>query len=151
MFASTGETTPPCGLPVSGCVTAPALVEFLKELSGMLGQRPIAAEELEFSKTYITRGYPAGFETPHHVAGQLEALVQYRLPDDYFNTFVPKIRAVTGSRVVDMARKYLDVDHLTAVIVGDRAQIESSLRELPIGKNLSVVRFDENFRLAPVD
>lgn len=135
---------------VQTAVTAPALVEFLKEFSGMVGQRPVAAEELDFSKKYITRGYPATFETPSHVAMQLETLVQYRLADDYFNTVVPKVRAVTTDNVLRVARKYLDVDHLTVVVVGDSAQVEPALRKLPIGKNLTVYRFDEDFRLTPV-
>lgn len=135
---------------VQTAVTAPALVEFLKEFSGMVGQRPVTTEELEFSKTYITRGYPATFETPNHVAMQLETLVQYRLPDNYFNTVVPKLRAVTTEDVLRVAKKYLDLNHLAVVVVGDSSQIEPALRRLPIGKNLTVYRFDEDFRLTPV-
>lgn len=138
------------GASVQTAVTAPALVEFLREFTGMVGQRPVAADELDFSKTYITRGYPATFETPSHVAMQLETLVQYRLPDDYFNTVVPKVRAVTTDDVSRVAKKYLDVDHLTVVVVGDSTQVEPALRKLPIGKNLTVYRFDDDFRLTPV-
>ncbi len=134
---------------VQTAVTAPALVEFLKEFAGMVGQRPVGADELSFSKTYITRGYPASFETPSHVATQLETLVQYRLPDDYFNTVVPAVRAVTEGDVLRVAKKYLDLDHLVVVIVGDSAQIEPALRKLPIGKGLTVYRFDDDFRLTP--
>jgi hypothetical protein len=31
----------------------------------------------------------------------------------------------------------------------DRAKIEKPLRELPIGKSLTVLRFDEDFHLVP--
>ena len=135
---------------VQTAVTAPALVEFLNEYAGMVGKQPISDDELEFSKKYLTRGYPAGFETPTQVANHLETLVEFRLPDDYFNTYVPKIRAVTAEEVLRVARKYLDVDHLAAIIVGDAKQVEEPLRKLPIGKDLTVVRFDEDFRLLPV-
>ena len=67
-------------------VTAPALAEFLKELEGMVGGRPVDAKELDFCQKYITRGYAAGFETPSQIATQLETLFAYKLPDDYFNT-----------------------------------------------------------------
>ena len=135
---------------VQTAVTAPALVEFLREFAGMVGQRPVGADELDFCKAYLTRGYPAVFETPGQVAGLLEALVQYRLPDDYFNTLVPKVKAVTGDDVLGVAKKYLDLEHLAAIVVGDRTQIEPALGKLPIGKNLTVCRFDENFRLVPI-
>ena len=78
---------------VQTAVTAPALSEFLKELEGMVGARPVEEKELDFCKKYVTRGYTAGFETPSQVATQLETLFAYKLPDDYFNT-----RRARGSR-----------------------------------------------------
>ncbi len=130
-------------------VTAPAVVEFLKEFQGMIGAKPVTPEELDFSKAYLTRGYPAGFETPAQVASHLEVLVEHRLPDDYFNTFIPKIAAVDGADVLRVARQRLALDQLTIIVVGDRSKIEKDLRNLPEGKNLVVCRFDENFRMVP--
>jgi len=134
---------------VQTAVTAPALVEFLKEFEGMLGGRPIRSEELEFNKNYLTRGYPARFETPSDMAGQLETLVQFQLPDEYFNTVLPGIMAVSAEDVVRVARKYLDLERLAVIVVGDRSQIEADLRALPIGKQLQVMQFDDEFRLVP--
>jgi zinc protease len=139
------------GASVQTAVTAPALGEFLKELEGMLGKRPVGEEELDFCKKYITRGYPAGFETPGAVAAELETLVRFNLPDDYCNTVVPKVSAVSADDVLRVARKYLDLDRLAVIVVGDRSRIEAGLRELPIGKNLAVWQFDEDFRLAPAN
>jgi len=134
---------------VQTAVTHLALVEFLKEFEGMLGKQPVTPAELEFNKTYLTRGYPAGFETPGAVANQLETLVEYGLPDDYFNTLVPRIKAVTADDVLRVAKEYLHVDRLAVIIVGDREKIEKNLSELPIGKNLAALKFDEDFRLVP--
>jgi zinc protease len=132
-------------------VTAPALTEFLKELKDMAGERPVEAKELEFCRKYVTRGYTAGFETPSHVASQLETLVAYQLPDNYFNTVVPGIQAVTADDVMRVAKKYLDLDRLAIVVVGDRAKVEPELRKLPVGKDLKVYRFDEAFKLEAVE
>lgn len=134
---------------VQTAVTAAALVEFLKEIEGLLGGRPVGADELEFNKNYLTRGYPARFETPSDMAGQLETLVQFQLPDDYFNTVLPGILAVSADDVVRVARKYLDLERLAVIVVGDRSRIEAELRGLPIGQNLQVVQFDDQFRLVP--
>ncbi len=132
-------------------VTAPALTEFLKELHGMAGARPVEDKELDFCKKYVTRGYTAGFETPSRVASQLETLVVYQLPDDYFNTVVPGIQAVTADDVTRVAKKYLALDRLAIVVVGDRVKIEPELRKLPVGKDLKVFRFDDAFRLEAAD
>jgi zinc protease len=136
---------------VQTAVTAPALVEFLKEFDGMVGARPIEAKELEFSRDYLTRGYPADLETPSQIVRQLETLVEYDLPDDYINTYIPRIAAVTAADVLGMAKAYLHPDRLAIVIVGDRTKIEANLRKLPAGKSLEVFQFDKDFRLQPAD
>jgi zinc protease len=130
-------------------VTAPALTEFLKELDGMVGGRPVTAKELDFCKKYITRGYTAGFETPTQLAMQLETLFTYELPDDYFNTVLPGVRAVTADDVLRVAKKYLALDRLAVVVVGDRQAVEPELHKLPLGKKLTALGFDEYFYLVP--
>ena len=134
---------------VHTAVTAPALVEFLKELQGMVGARAITADELAFSQAWLTRGYPADFETPDLLARQWETVVEHSLPDDYFNTYIPRIRQVTAADVLRVARQYLDPGHLTIVVVADRAKVESSLRALPVGKGLEVLQVDEDLSLRP--
>ena len=103
----------------------------------------------EFCRRNFIRGYPSLFETPTQVAGQLETLFTYHLPDDYFNTVLPGVDAVTLEDVSATAKKYLKVGELTIVVVGDRSKIEPGLRELPVGKDLQVLRFDADFHLAP--
>ena len=110
---------------------------------------PIKAEELTDAKDYITRGYPAEFETISQIAQRLETLVEYRLPDDYFNTVIPKVAAVTADDVLAVARKYIHPNNLAIIVVGDREKIEKSLKELPAGKTIELMQFDEDFRLVP--
>jgi zinc protease len=135
---------------VQTAVTAPALTEIINELQGISDKRPVDGDELDFCKKYVTRGFSAGFETSSALASQLETLVQFRLPDNYFDTVLPGVTAVTGNDILAAAKKYLKVDNLAIIIVGDRAKIEPALRELPIGKNLQVMQFDDDFRLSPV-
>ncbi len=83
------------------------------------------------------------------MAHQLETLILYRLPDDYFNTVVPGVSAVTADDVLRVSKKYLDLGHVQLIIVGDRSKIEKPLRDTPAGKNLTVLQFDDDFRLVP--
>jgi zinc protease len=130
-------------------VTAAALVEFLKELDGLRGEIPVKPEELNDAKDYLTRGFPSEFETISQLAQRLETLVEYKLPDDYFNTMIPKLSAVTADDVLAVAKKYIHPNNLSIIIVGDRAKVEKSLHELPAGKNIELMKFDDNFRLVP--
>jgi predicted Zn-dependent peptidase len=135
---------------VQTAVTAPALTEFLKEMEGLAGARPVAEKELDFCQKFLIRGYTAGFETPSQLATQLEILYTYKLPDDYFNTYVPNIAAVRCDDVTAMAKKHLRLDRLGIIIVGDRKAVEPELKKLPAGKELTVYQFDPAFKLAPV-
>jgi zinc protease len=130
-------------------VTAAALVEFLKEIDGIRGEKPVKPEELADAKNSLIRGFPGDFETIAQVAGRIETLVEYGLPDDYFNAVIPGISAVTADDVLAVAKKYLHPNNLSIVIVGDREKIEKGLAELPAGKNIELMKFDDDFQLVP--
>ncbi|HEY0547931.1 MAG TPA: insulinase family protein [Pyrinomonadaceae bacterium] len=123
---------------VQTAVTKESVVEFMKELRGIRGEIPVTPEELEFAKQAIIRGYPRTFETPSQIANRLTTLVIYKLPDSYFNDFIPRIRAVTTDDVSRVANKYLDPSRMTVLVVGDRHIVESGLRSLEgLGGTLS--------------
>ena len=126
--------------PVQGFSTKESIVEFMKELRGIRGEIPVTEEELEAAKQSVIRAYPRGFETPAQIAGQLEAMVTYDLPNNYFNNYIQNIQAVTLADVNRVANKYLQPDRMAIVVVGDRKAIEASLRSLPeLGGSLMIV------------
>jgi zinc protease len=130
---------------VQTAVTKESVVEFMKELNGIRGARPVTQEELETSKQSLIRGFPQGFETNGQIAGQLSALVTYGLPDSYFNEYFSKINAVTLADVNRVANKYLTPDKMAIVIVGDRSTIEPRLREIEVwGKTISYLDAEGN-------
>jgi predicted Zn-dependent peptidase len=52
------------------------------------------------------------------------------LPDSYFEEFVPKLSLVNAGQVTEAARKYLDLERMTTVVVGDVDKIHASLDRL---------------------
>lgn len=115
---------------VHTAMTKEAVVEFMRELRGVRGDMPIAAEELAYAKQSIIRGFPRGFETPAQIGGRLEEVVIHDLSHDYFNTFIARVNAVGIEDVKRAARRYIDPDRLAILVVGDRHAIEPGLREL---------------------
>ena len=111
-------------------VTKESVAEFMKELRGIRGEIPITEKELEYSKQAIIRGFPRGFETPGQMANRLSDVVLYDLPDDYFNSYIQKVRAVTLDDVQRVANRYLDPAKMAILVVGDRKVIEPGLRSL---------------------
>ncbi len=49
------------------------------------------------------------------------------------------MEAVTSADVQRVAKKYIDPSHMTILIVGDRAKIESSIKELPFAKVVNIL------------
>ncbi len=115
---------------VQTAVTKESVMEFLKELNGIRGARPVSEKELKTSKQSLILGYPSGFETNGQIANQLAALVVYGLADSYFNEYITKIGAVTLDDVNRVANKYLTPDKMAIVIVGDRQTIAPGLSEI---------------------
>ncbi|HEX8650045.1 MAG TPA: pitrilysin family protein [Pyrinomonadaceae bacterium] len=125
---------------VQTAVTKESVVEFLKELRGVRGERPVTPAELEFARQAIIRGFPRSFETPEQIASRLTDIVLYGLPDDYFNNYIARVRAVTLNDVERVANRYLDPSKMAILIVGDRKVIEPGLRSLDeVGSTLTLV------------
>lgn len=116
---------------VQTATTRPSVVEFMKELEEIRGQRPVTAEELESAKASLMRREPLAVETHGRLVGRLEDLVLYDLPPDYFDSYTERIAAVTLEDVSRAARRHLRPEQFAIVVVGDRSQIEPALRELP--------------------
>jgi predicted Zn-dependent peptidase len=112
--------------------TDSAFVEFMKELRAIRDTVP--SDELAKAKRYLQLGLPQDFETTGSIAFQMLPLITYGIPLNFYDTAVQKIGAVTQADVQRVARKYVDPDRLTIVIVGDRKLIEPGLRALNPGE-----------------
>jgi zinc protease len=118
--------------------TDSSLMEFMKELNGML--KPIPQEDVDRAKNYVALGFPSDFQTVGDIAGKIEEMVIYNLPDDYFNNFIKNVLAVTKADVERVAKKYILPDKMAVILVGDRKEIESKVSGMKLGalKNLTV-------------
>jgi predicted Zn-dependent peptidase len=105
-----------------------ALVEFMKELRGIGGSRPVTDEELSTAKDALIQRLPATFASVSSINAAITTLWTQSLPDDYYQQYGKRIAAVTKDDVVRVAKKYVTVDNLAIVIVGDRAAIEGALK-----------------------
>ncbi len=113
-------------------VTKESVVETLKEFNEVRGSRPISKEELDDAKASVLRSFPANFERPGAIMGQILQMVQFDLPDDYLQTVRASVEAVTLEDVHRITQELIRPDQLKILVVGDRQQIETGLRELDI-------------------
>jgi zinc protease len=108
--------------------TDAALVEFMKELKGIVGEKPITDEEIKTAKESLIQGLPQRFASVTAISAAITGLSVQGLPDDYFQTYAKNVSAVTKDDLLRVAKRYIDLGHLAIVIVGDRSKVEESLK-----------------------
>ena len=113
-------------------VTKESVFETLKEYNEVRGSRPISEEELENAKASVLRSFPANFERPGAIMGQVLQMVQFGLPDDYLQTVRANVEAVTLDDVHRITQELVRPDQLKILVVGDRQLIETGLRQLDL-------------------
>jgi zinc protease len=115
-------------------VTAAAITEGLREITLIRGEKPATEAERDLAVASLTLGYPRGFETAQQVARAVAQLALHRLPDSYFEDFVPAVSRLSVADVTRVAERYLDPSRLVTLIVGDHDLIAASLPTLNLGE-----------------
>ena len=116
-----------------------ALVEFMKELRGILGERPITDDELAVAKDALIQRLPGTFASVSSINQALTTLWTQALPDDYYQQYAKSIAAITRDEVLRVAKQHVTLDKLAIVIVGDRSAIEAPLKATNIAP---IVHYD---------
>ena len=112
--------------------TDSALIDFMNELRGVQGGKPFTEDEIKQGKESLIQSLPRRFASVDGVAGAISGLYVNSLPETYYQEYAAKIEAVTPDDLQRVAKKYIDLNNLNIVIVGDRATIEEPLRKTGI-------------------
>ncbi len=114
--------------------TKESVAEIKKELSDILTVRPATQEELDKVLQNEILGLPGSWETIGAVGSSISEIVTYALPDDYYQTYPDKLRNLKLMDMSKAAKKLLRPDQVVWIVVGDRAKVEPSLKELGFGE-----------------
>ena len=91
--------------PVQTDKTKESLAEIDKELRGILGDKPPTQEELAKVQANETLSLPGSRETISEVGNSIETLVEYGLPDDYYDKYAGRVRALQVSDIEAAAKR----------------------------------------------
>ncbi len=119
--------------PVQTDKTKESMAEMSKEMRGIVGDKPITADEMKMAQDAETLKLPGSYETMDAVGGSIRNIVQFGLPEDYYEKYAGRVMALKSSDVKDAAEVVVHPNSLVWVVVGDRGKIESGVRELGIG------------------
>jgi zinc protease len=120
--------------PVQTDKTAESMAEIRRDLTEFLGDKPATPEELEKVKANNTLSLPGRWETSVAVLRDIGEIVDYDLPDNYWDTYADAVRNLSIAQVSVAADDVIKPANMIWVVVGDRGKIESAVRDLQFGE-----------------
>ncbi|HER39806.1 MAG TPA: insulinase family protein, partial [Salinimicrobium catena] len=129
---------------VRNAVTDSAVVAFLDELHRIRNEK-VSAEELKNAKAKYTGDFVLALERPSTIAQYALNIEKDNLPEDFYQTYLKKINAVTAEDIQKAAQKYYLADNARIVVVGKGSEVAENLEKLTYnGKEIPVKYFDKN-------
>jgi len=120
--------------PVQTDKTKESMVQLVRQYKDIVGDKPITDAELKDEQSNATLALPGSFETVQQLSGAYSNILQYDLPENYYNTYTEKVLAVSPADANEVAKKYIQPGHLVWLVVGDMSKVEAGIRELNIGE-----------------
>jgi predicted Zn-dependent peptidase len=112
-------------------VTGPSIKEIFGEIDRLQAAPPSEAE-LQGTQKYVAGTYVLQNSSRGGITSQLAFMDLQGLPATYASEYVRRVNAVTPAQVTEMAKKYLQDDRATIVVVGDRKIVEEQVK--PFGR-----------------
>jgi len=107
-------------------VTEGAMNEFMYELKRLRDDK-VTPVELQNAKRAIVGGFALSLEQPQALLQNILTQKLYNLPANYWDTYPQKVEAITAEDVLRVAQKYIDLNHLQIVAVGDASKTRAVL------------------------
>jgi zinc protease len=114
-------------------VTGASVAEIFKEVRGVREQ-PLPAAELAGARDSQVYSLPGQFETNSGIGASLAETYVFDLPLDYWRSLPDQLRRVTAAQVQGVADRYLRLDQMKVIAVGDRNKILPQLQPLGLGE-----------------
>jgi zinc protease len=113
-------------------ITDAAAREVLLEIDRIRAEA-ISIDELSLATSYLDGVFPIRFETTAAIAAALSVLVLHGLPDDYYDRYRARVRAITTEQILEAAQRHLHPDALQMVVVGDPSVVRAPLKAMNFG------------------
>ncbi len=97
----------------------PESIECIAEIFQSLKQIKISEEELYKIKQYYAGQFRGGFDGPFAINSKVQHLIYRGLPDDYYNTILPSIWAISAEDIMETANNYLETTSFITVLSGN--------------------------------
>jgi len=117
---------------VGNNVTDSALVEILYEMDRLV-KEPVDQKSLDLVKNFMNGSFARSLESPRTIANFALNIERYKLPKDYYKTYLEKLAAVTVEDVSAMAAKYIKPENAWIIIGGNKDEVSPKLKRFSQG------------------
>ena len=119
--------------PVQTDKTKESIVEMKKELTQLVGEKPITQKEFDKAQKNAIMQLPGNWEKNSAVLYDLQSSIDYERGGDYLKNYPTMLQQLTLNDIQNAAKKVDKPGNLTWVIVGDRSKIEQGIKDLNLG------------------
>jgi len=114
------------GAQVRNAVTDSAITQFLFEMRRLCDE-PVSEEDLRLTRNVMAGEFGRALESPSTLASFAMNTVRYKLPADYYATYLERLDKITIPDVQAMAKKYLQPDNCIILVVGNKSEVAGKL------------------------
>jgi len=111
---------------VRTAVTDGSLHELFNEFN-RIRTEPVAAAELDEAKRALVASFALSLEDQLQLLGDALEVHHFGLPADYWDKYPEHIAGIDAAAVLAAGKKYVDVDHMQIICVGDAKQIKDAV------------------------
>lgn len=129
--------------PVRTPVTGDAMERFLYEFK-KINNEPVPQGEMDDAHRAIIASFAISLEQPREILNDWLTVQYYGLPVDYWDKYPDHIAGIDAAGVQASAKKFVDLDHLQWICVGDRKEIEGVLKKYGTVRVVDVTGKAEN-------
>jgi zinc protease len=120
------------------------MLEVLKEIKGVAGERPLAGDELASIRRNQLSSLGGRFETLASLVGAAQTTLSIGRDPAYYYDYAGNIRALSEADFANAAKRLVKPGELTWIVLGDLAKVEAGVRSLNYGE---IVRIDADGRV----
>jgi zinc protease len=132
VYSNFSAATYPGDWAASGSVRTPvtdgSMTQLIYEFK-RINSEPVPQNELDDAHHAIISGFALSLEQPGQVLNDWMTVQYYGLPFDYWDKYADRIAGVDAAAVQAAANKFIDLEHMQWVCVGDRKQIQEVLQK----------------------
>jgi zinc protease len=111
---------------VRTAVTDGSLHELFNEFN-RIRTEPVPAAELDEAKRALVASFALSLENQLQLLGDALEVHHFGLPADYWDKYPEHIAGIDAAAVLAAGKKYVDVDHMQIICVGDAKQIKDAV------------------------